>query len=86
MPRSAIEKPICHFNLAPHYRGGERQTELLVRALAKRGLAQRLVIKRGSSLADRCSDIVRVEICEVASNPVAAGVEARGGGVPDAED
>ena len=86
MPRSAIEKPICHFNLAPHYRGGERQTELLVRALAKRGLAQRLVIKRGNSLADRCSDIVRLEIREVASNPVAAGIAARGSRVTHAHD
>ncbi len=78
MPRLKIDKPICHFNLAPHYRDGERQTELLVRALSKLGLAQRLVIKRGNSLADRCSDIESLEIREVASNPVAAGIVARG--------
>ena len=86
MPRSTSDKPICHFNLAPHYRGGERQTELLVRALSKRGLAQRLVIKRGNSLADRCSDIERLEIREVASNPVAAGIAARGSRVTHAHD
>ena len=44
-------------NLASGFRGGERQTELLIRALADRGRVQRLVIRKGNSLAQRCADI-----------------------------
>ena len=68
----------CHLNLAKHYRGGERQTEILIRELASRGYSQRLVIKRGNSLKERCRAIPGLEVCEVASNPVAAGWAARG--------
>lgn len=76
----------CHLNLAKHYRGGERQTEILVRELAARGYSQRLVIKRGNSLKDRCADIADLEICEVASNPLAAGWAARGSRLVHAHD
>ena len=82
----AFDKPICHLNLAPHFRGGERQTELFVRELAKRGYQQRLVIKRGNSLADRCADVERLEIREVSSNPIAAGLAVKGCGVAHAHD
>ena len=81
-----IDKPVCHLNLAPHYRGGERQTELLVRELANRGLSQRLVIKHGNSLARRCSGIADLDIREVASNPVAAGRAVKGAQVAHAHD
>ncbi|HNP65150.1 MAG TPA: glycosyltransferase family 4 protein [Woeseiaceae bacterium] len=76
----------CHLNLAKHYRGGERQTEILVRELASRGYSQRLVIKRGNSLKERCRDIPGLSVCEVASNPVAAGWAARGCRVVHAHD
>ena len=35
------------------YRGGERQTELLIREFARRTFAQRLVARRGEPLASR---------------------------------
>jgi glycosyltransferase involved in cell wall biosynthesis len=44
---------IAHVNVARHYRGGERQTELLMRELDGRGIEQRLVARRGSPLARR---------------------------------
>lgn len=69
---------ICHINLASDYSGGERQTELLIHALAKRGWQQRLVIRRAHELVRRCADIPNLEIVQVSSNPVAAGVAARG--------
>lgn len=79
-------KPICHLNLAPHYRGGERQTELLVRELARRGYVQRLVIKRGNSLAVRCADIENLEIREVTPNLLAAGLAVKGARIAHAHD
>jgi glycosyltransferase involved in cell wall biosynthesis len=56
---------IVHVNTARGYRGGERQTELLVRGLASRGVCQALVARRRSPLAARLRD-VDVEVREVA--------------------
>ena len=69
---------ICHINIAPDYRGGERQTELLVRELAGRGWQQRLVVRSGNPLAERCQDVSHLDVLQVAGNPVAAAVAARG--------
>ncbi len=69
---------ICHINLAPGYRGGERQAELLIRELAQRAYQQRLIIRRGNELKRRCADIVNLEVVEVASNPLSAAIAARG--------
>lgn len=69
---------LCHINLARTYRGGERQTELLIRELAARNIDQRLVVRREHELATRCSDVDALEIVECASNPLAAGLAARG--------
>ena len=77
---------VCHLNLAPHYRGGERQTELLVRALAEHELTQRLVIKEGNSLRERCADIDHLEIREVQANPLAAGLAVAGSKIAHAHD
>lgn len=44
---------IAHVNVARHYRGGERQTELLIRELAGRGIDQMLVARVGGPLARR---------------------------------
>jgi len=77
---------ICHLNLAPTFRGGERQTELLVRELAKRGFEQRLVVRKGHVLAERCAGIENLQVCEAASNPVAFGLAARGSGIVHAHD
>jgi glycosyltransferase involved in cell wall biosynthesis len=44
---------VAHVNVAKQYRGGERQTELLMHELARRGVDQLLVARRGSPLAER---------------------------------
>lgn len=54
---------IAHINLAKGYRGGERQAELLIRALGDLGVEQVLIARRGGPLADRLGD---------------AGIEIRG--------
>ena len=77
---------ICHLNLAPTFRGGERQTELLVRALAGRGVAQRLVVRKGHVLAERCAGLENLDIREAAANPVAFGLAARGSDIVHAHD
>ena len=48
---------IAHVNLARGFRGGERQTELLVRELARRGVAQRLVARAAEPLIVRLADL-----------------------------
>ena len=48
---------IAHVNLARGYRGGERQTELLIRGLAERHVRQVLVVRDGAPLVDRLSDV-----------------------------
>lgn len=71
------ETRICHVNVARDYRGGERQTELLIRELEKRGVAQSLVCRRAEPLTRRLSD-VDVELREVAGNPISVAFAARG--------
>lgn len=56
---------IVHVNTARGYRGGERQTELLIRGLAKRGVRQALVTRRGAPLVNRLQDL-GIDIREVA--------------------
>jgi len=72
------EAPLCHVNLARGFRGGERQTELLIRELSTLGWNQRLIVRKKSPLAERVRDIDRLLTVEVASNPVAAGIATRG--------
>jgi glycosyltransferase involved in cell wall biosynthesis len=48
---------IAHVNIAKGYRGGERQTELLIRGLQGHGFEQVLVARRGAPLADRLGDV-----------------------------
>lgn len=69
---------LCHVNLAKDYRGGERQTELLVLELAARGWQQRLVVRHGQPLAERCADVPDVDIVSTSSNLVAAGRATKG--------
>ena len=60
---------IVHVNTARGYRGGERQTELLIRGLASHGVRQALVTRRGAPLAARLRD-VDVDIREVSGGPL----------------
>jgi glycosyltransferase involved in cell wall biosynthesis len=69
---------IAHVNVARGYRGGERQTELLIRGLAECGVRQRLVARRGEPLARRVVDC-GIQIRQVSGNPL--GVAAATGGV-----
>lgn len=48
---------IAHVNVARGYRGGERQTELLIRELAARGFDQVLVARRRGQLLSRFDDV-----------------------------
>jgi glycosyltransferase involved in cell wall biosynthesis len=59
-------KPICHVNLARSFRGGERQTELLIRGLADLGVVQRLVFRSGAPLGGRVAGIAGLECVPVA--------------------
>ena len=53
---------IGHVNLAGGFRGGERQTELLIRELSMRGYTQVLIARSNSALADRLQDIPNLTI------------------------
>jgi glycosyltransferase involved in cell wall biosynthesis len=68
-------------NLASAYRGGERQTELLIRELASRGWQQRLLASARGELLSRCADVENLECVEVARNPLAAGWALRGSSI-----
>ncbi len=69
---------VCHLNLAAGFRGGERQTELLIDQLAAMGFRQRLVARTGSALARRCEPVPQLDIRTVSPNPLAAARAARG--------
>jgi len=58
---------IAHVNVARNYRGGERQTELLMRELQAQGIRQRLVARRGSPLAGHVAKI-GIEVREVSGH------------------
>ncbi len=68
---------VAHINLARGYRGGERQTELLMRHLAAAGLRQVLVARRNSPLIDRLGD-ADIEIRAVSGSLPAAVRATRG--------
>lgn len=68
------EPRIAHINLAPGYRGGERQTELLIRALSVSGWRQRLVARAGAPLVERCAGIDGLELRPVHNNVLSAAL------------
>lgn len=53
---------VCHVNLARGYRGGERQTELLIRELDKHGIEQRAIVRCDDELARRLSDVPSLDL------------------------
>ena len=77
---------ICHINLAKDYRGGERQTELLIRELASRGRSQRLIARKASALAERVADVPRLEIRQPSNNFLAIGHATAGSSVTHAHE
>jgi glycosyltransferase involved in cell wall biosynthesis len=58
---------IAHVNVARGYRGGERQTELLIRELAAFDVEQLLVARRGEPMTHRLGDI-DVEVRQVSGH------------------
>ncbi|MDR0664697.1 MAG: glycosyltransferase family 4 protein [Helicobacteraceae bacterium] len=52
---------ITHINLARGFRGGERQTELLIKELAKTDIKQTLVCRKDSPMIERLKDIQSLE-------------------------
>lgn len=68
---------VCHINVARGFRGGERQTELLIRELASRGISQSLVCRTSQPLSTRL-DGVEIDIREVSGNPIAVALAAGG--------
>jgi len=66
-----------HINLAHTFRGGERQTELLIRGLAAHLPRQRAVVRADRPLAERLAGIPGVTVCEVRGR-LAAARAARG--------
>lgn len=77
---------VCHLNLAAGFRGGERQTELLIDQLAAMGFRQRLVARKDSALARRCDAVPQLDIRTVSPNPIAAALAARGADVLHAHE
>lgn len=69
---------LVHVNLARGFRGGERQTELLIRGLAAAGWRQRLVARSGEPLAGRLRGTRGLDIREVPGNVLAAALALRG--------
>ena len=59
---------ICHVNLADGFRGGERQTFLLMEELASRGFKQSLIAKSSSNLASNSKLIEGLEVIESSLN------------------
>lgn len=64
-PRSEVR--VCHVNLARGFRGGERQTELLIRGLAAQaGISQRFVGRRNEPLLEKLADVDGLELVSIA--------------------
>ncbi len=56
---------ITHVNFAKGFRGGERQTMLLIGELSKRSYMQKILTRKKSQLAKRLKDIKNLEIIEI---------------------
>jgi glycosyltransferase involved in cell wall biosynthesis len=63
---------IAHVNLARGFRGGERQTQILMEGLSGAGIVQKLVARRGEPLVDRCAHVRGLEIVSVSNNVLSA--------------
>lgn len=53
---------VAHVNLARGFRGGERQTELLIQKLSEMGLKQIFICRKESPLVDHLKDVKDLEI------------------------
>lgn len=69
---------IGHINLAAGFRGGERQTSLLIRELGNKGVEQKLICRRGSPLAEMLADVPGLSIVQL-DKPFMLGIGAASG-------
>lgn len=60
-----MHKTITHINFAKAYRGGERQTQLLIEELSKHAYLQKLLVRKNSQLGERCCNIPNLEVVEI---------------------
>lgn len=60
-----MQKIVAHANFAKGFRGGERQTQLLVESLSNLGYKQKLIVRKNSELTKRCKDLKNLEIIEI---------------------
>ena len=56
---------IAHVNFAKGFRGGERQTLILLEELSKKGYVQTILTRKKSQLADRLRDIKNLKIIQI---------------------
>ena len=68
---------IAHVNVGRGYRGGQRQTEILIRELASADVQQVLVARRREPLAQRVKG-ENLEVKEVSGNPLSIAMATRG--------
>jgi len=68
---------IAHVNVSKGYRGGERQTELLIRGLERFDLRQVLVARKGSLLAKHIKS-PGLDIRQVSGNPFGVALACKG--------
>ena len=57
---------ISHVNFAKGFRGGERQTFLLINELSEKSYKQKLFVRKESELIEKCKNIKNLEIIEIA--------------------
>ena len=60
-----MQKIITHVNFAKGFRGGERQTQLLIEQLSLLGYKQKLMVRKNSELTKRCNGLKNLEIIEI---------------------
>ena len=60
-----MKEIITHINFAKGFRGGERQTLLLIEELSHRGYKQQIITRINSQLARRVKNIFNLEIIEI---------------------
>lgn len=60
-----MSQVITHINFAKGFRGGERQTLLLIKELSFRGYKQKVLTRKNSELSDKLQNIDNLEIIKV---------------------
>ena len=68
---------IAHVNTARGYRGGERQTELLIQGLSRRRVRQVLIARSGSEISQRVRKL-GIDVREVSGGPLSVAFATGG--------